>query len=425
MSRLVRPAQTSTSPRRPRGLVGLVVLVVLAAGACGAPAPSNGSSSSAPVTTTAPPGASGSSATSSATAGELPYAHTGAKDVQGNQTRARSLVYVPNQVAGTVQVIDPATYRVIDKFRVATSPEHVVPNHDGSMLYVNSDVGNALTPIDPFTGAARPAVKIDDPYNLYFTPDGAHALVMASRLHRIDVRNASTLALEHSLPVGCVGINHADYTADLGTFMASCEFDGTLLVVDRDATTLLQTIKLNDIATPGATSPQRARQMGGPKSKLMPEASAMPQDVRLTPDGKWFLVADMLRNGVWVFNATTFAYDHFIRTGLGAHGIYPSRDATKIYVSNRDEGSITVLDAATLTQVAKWTIPGGGSPDMGGVSVDGTQLWLSGRYHAAVYVFDTTSGALIHQIPVDAGAHGLLVWPQPGRFSLGHTGNMR
>lgn len=422
MSRLASSQLPASRPGR-RGPLALVVAAVAVAGACGAPAPSTGSSSAAAVTATAPTAATGTSV--AATVGELPYAHTGAKDVQGNQTRARSLVYVPNQVAGTVQVIDPATYRVIDKFRVATSPEHVVPNHDGSMLYVNSDAGNALTPIDPFTGAAQPAVRIDDPYNLYFTPDGAHALVMASRLHRIDVRNASTLALEHSLPVGCVGINHADYTADLGTFMASCEFDGTLLVVDRDATTLLQTIKLNDIATPGATSPQRAHQMGGPKSKLMPGASAMPQDVRLTPDGKWFLVADMLRNGVWVFNATTFAYDHFIQTGLGAHGIYPSRDATKIYVSNRDEGSITVLDAATLTQVAKWTIPGGGSPDMGGVSVDGTQLWLSGRYHAAVYVFDTTTGALIHQIPVDAGAHGLLVWPQPGRFSLGHTGNMR
>lgn len=425
---LARPARLILATRRRAALASaLLATTVLATSGCATTSqPGEGSLATPTASAPAAGAAAGpSGSVPSLTPGELPYAHTRAQDVQGNQTRARQLVYVPNQVASTVQVIDPATFRVVDKFRVATSPEHVVPNHDGSMLYVNSDAGNALTPIDPFTGAAKPAVKIDDPYNLYFTPDGAHALVMASRLHRIDVRNGSTLALERSLPVDCVGINHADYTADLSTFVASCEFDGTLLVIDREATKVLQTIKLNGTATPGATPPERAHAMGGPKSRLQPGASAMPQDVRLTPDGKWFLVADMLRNGVWVFDATTFAFHHFIQTGLGAHGIYPSRDATKIYVSNRDEGSITVLDAATLTESAKWTIPGGGSPDMGGVSADGSQLWLSGRYHSTVYVFDTSTGAVIHQIPVDAGAHGLLVWPQPGRFSLGHTGNMR
>ncbi len=151
----------------------------------------------------------------------------------------------------------------------------------------------------------------------------------------------------------------------------------------------------------------------------------MPQDVRLSPDGKWLLAADMLRNGVWVINAQTMAYDHFIPTGLGAHGIYPSRDATRLYVSNRDEGSVSVLDAATLTVTARWAIPGGGSPDMGGVTADGRELWLSGRYSSAVYVLDTATGRVTHTIPVGAGPHGLLVWPQPGQFSLGHTGNMR
>ena len=83
------------------------------------------------------------------------------------------------------------------------------------------------------------------------------------------------------------------------------------------------------------------------------------------------------------------------------------------------------MRSSPLTQTALWKIPGGGSPDMGGVSADGTELWISGRYSAKVYVFDTTTGQVTHAIPVRAGPHGLLVWPQPGRFSLGHTGNMR
>jgi DNA-binding beta-propeller fold protein YncE len=52
-------------------------------------------------------------------------------------------------------------------------------------------------------------------------------------------------------------------------------------------------------------------------------------------------------------------------------------------------------------------------------------LWLSGRYDAAVYAIDTRTGRLIRRISVGAGPHGLCVYPQPGRYSLGHTGIMR
>ena len=135
---------------------------------------------------------------------------------------------------------------------------------------------------------------------------------------------------------------------------------------------------------PGATSPQEAYHSGGAKANLRKGASAMPQDVRLSPNGKYFLAADMLRNGVWVIDAASLEFTKFIQTGKGAHSIYPSRDAKRLFVANRDEGTISVLDSESLDILAKWTIPGGGSPDMGGVTADGKELWLSGRYHAEV-----------------------------------------
>ncbi len=353
------------------------------------------------------------------------YDHTGAGDVAPEALRAKHLVYVPNQLANTVQVIDPTTYRVVRTFSVSQSPEHVVPSHDLRMLWVNSDAGNALTPIDPRTGKAGRPVAVADPYNLYFTPDGRYALVMAERLRRIDVRDAQTMKLVRSVPIPCAGINHADYTADLSRLLVSCEFSGKFAVLDGEATRVISMINLNTIATPGATPRAEALAMGGPAKGLAKGANAMPQDVRLSPDGRWLLSADMLRNGVWVIDAHTMTYSRFIPTGKGAHGLYPSRDASRIYVSNRMEGSISVVDATTLTPVTKWLIPGGGSPDMGGVTADGSELWLSGRYNSEVYVFDTRTGKVTHRIPVRPGPHGLLVWPQPGRFSLGHTGNMR
>jgi YVTN family beta-propeller protein len=327
--------------------------------------------------------------------------------------------------SNTVSVIDPATFSVVRTFAVGRLPQHVVPSWDLKTLWVNDNAGDSLVPIDPTTGLAGKPVPVTDPYNLYFTPDGKHAMVMAEKLRRIDYRDPQTMALQHTLNVPCKGVNHADFTADGSAFMASCEFSGDLIVVPADGSKVTKVINLNAAASPGGTDPMVAMRRGGPAANVMPGGTSMPQDVRLTPDGRTFLSADMLRGGLWEVDAATFTLRGFLATGAGAHGIYPSRDGRQIYVSNRDEGSVSVLDAATLTVTTKWKIPGGGSPDMGGVSADGSQLWMSGRYNNVVYVFDTRSGQLIHKIGVGGGPHGLCVWPQPGAFSLGPTGNMR
>ncbi|MEW1954271.1 hypothetical protein [Terrabacter sp. NPDC080008] len=425
---------TRLRPARARARLGgaaALVSVALSMVVAGCTSPQTGADTQTSVNrtpaSTAGPSSSATPTTRSTTAvadSLAPYAHTGADQLTGAAVHAKRLVYVPNQVAGTLQIIDPATHRIIKRVRVPSSPEHVVPNWDMTRLWVNSDKGDALTPIDPATGAVGTPVHLRDPYNLYFTPDGKYALVMAERFRSIDVRDAHTMKLVRSLHVPtCAGVNHGDFTADLKTFVASCEFSGRLLVVDSDATRLEKVIDLNSVKTPGATPPGSG--MGGPRSGLVMGASAMPQDVRLTPDGKWFMAADMLRNGVWFIDARTFEIDHFVPTAMGAHGIYPSRDARRVFVSNRDAGSITVFDAATDKPMSTWKLPGHATPDMGGVTADGSQLWLSGRYSSEVYVIDTTDGHLIDRIHTDAGPHGLLVWPQPGRFSLGHTGNMR
>jgi streptogramin lyase len=160
----------------------------------------------------------------------------------------------------------------------------------------------------------------------------------------------------------------------------------------------------------------------------------IPQDIRIAPDGSAFFVADMLKDGLIVIDGDAFKETGFIATGVGAHGLYPSRDGKRLFISNRGthnlggerhaDGSVSVMDFATRKIVANWTIPGGGSPDMGNVSADGKYLWLSGRYDGVVYAFNTEDGS-VKTIPVGGMPHGLTVWPQPGRYSLGHTGNMR
>jgi YVTN family beta-propeller protein len=401
-----------------------VLGVVLAACSAGSDRSSSAASSAAPAR---PSASGGSEAGSTAEAAALAnvYTHAGAGMLTAVTRRARPLVYVPNLGSNSVDIIDPRTYKIVRTFPVPAQPQHVVPSWDFRTLWVNDNKGNMLTPINPTTGKPGRSVRVDDPYNLYFSPDGKHAIVMAEARERIDFRDPHTMKLQRSLHVPCRGVNHADFTADLGTFLVSCEYSGELLVVPASGARVSAVIDLNKIKTPGATDPMTAMGSGGPAVYIGPGTTAMPQDVRLAPDGRTFVVADMLRNGLWLVDARTFTVRRFLPTGKGAHGVYPSRNGSVLYVSNRDEGTISVVDAATLTVKTTWVIPGGGSPDMGGVTADGRQLWLSGRSNKVVYVVDTSTGRLLKRIAVGLQPHGLCVWPQPGRFSLGHTGNTR
>jgi YVTN family beta-propeller protein len=341
------------------------------------------------------------------------YSETRPDKLSPAVAQALPRVYVPNLKSNDVYVIDPATLKVVDRFRVGINPQHIVPSYDLKTLWVTNNAegrtDGSLTPIDPATGKPGKSVAVDDPYNMYFTPDGRSAIVVAEALKRLDFRDPHTMALQSSLPVPqCAGINHADFSIDGRFVMFTCEFEGSLAKIDLVGRKVLGYLKLS---------------RGG-----------MPQDIRVSPDGKTFFVADMKADGVFVIDGDSFKETGFIKTGVGTHGLYPSRDGTRLYIANRGsnhirgkphgKGSVSVVDFATRRIVARWPIPGGGSPDMGNVSVDGKILWLSGRYDNVVYAIDTTSGE-VRIIPVGKEPHGLTVWPQPGRYSLGHTGNMR
>ena len=341
------------------------------------------------------------------------YSEIGADKMSPALKDHRELVYVPHVQSNDVYVIDPRTLTVIDKFKVGLNPQHVVPSWDLQTLWVTNNAERttkgSLTPIDPKTGKPGKEIPVHDPYNMYFSPDGKHAIVVEEAEKRLNFRDAKTM--EHRFYINtprCAGINHADFSVDGRYAIFTCEFSKGLTKIDLAEKKILGHIILS---------------RGG-----------MPQDVRSSPDGKRFYVADMKADGIFIIDFETFKEVGFIETGKGAHGLYPSRDGKKLYIANRGSnvihgkkggpGGVSVMDFATEKIEANWPVPGGGSPDMGNVTADGKQLWLSARYDHVVYVFDTTTGA-VKSIKVGIEPHGLTVWPQPGRYSLGHTGNMR
>ncbi|HEY7161679.1 MAG TPA: hypothetical protein VH815_10490 [Acidobacteriota bacterium] len=337
------------------------------------------------------------------------YAATVVGNLTSAAASARPLVYVPNSKSDTVSIINPVTRRVIRTFKTGKLPQHVVPSYDMSTLWVTNNEGDSLTRIDPDTGQDSDRVRVDDPYNLYFTPDGKNAVVVAERLHRIDFRDPKNMNLIDSVKLKCRGPDHMDFMPDDRYAIVTCEFSGELVKVD-----LLKRVVIGYLRLQG---------------------HAMPQDIRAVPDGRIFLVADMKQDGIHVIDPAEFKQVGFIKTGKGTHGIIVGRGGTPFFILNRGwntiaggkrgPGSITVLDPESRKIISTWRIPGGGSPDMGNISADGKELWVSGRYDSEVYDVDSTTGRLIARIPVGSQPHGLCFWPQPGRFSTGHTGNMR
>lgn len=304
-------------------------------------------------------------------------------------------VYVPNSTSNTVDVIDPATYRIVAHYWVGILPHHIAPSWDMSQLYVDDTSSGMLTVIDPHSGLPVGRIPMRDPYNLYFTPDGTKAIVVAEGFRRLDFRDPHTWKLIKSVFIPWAGVDHLDFSADGSYLLASTEYAGVLVKVDVATMTIIGTMRV-----------------GG-----------LPIDVRLAPDGSVFYVANQGRSGVSIVDPVAMKEIGFLRTGRGAHGLYVSRDTKSMYVTNRLNGSISVIDLASRTVVATWRI--GGTPDMIQLSPDGTQLWTTGRYDGYVYVVDTSTGQLLHRIRVGGQPHGLTYFPNMGRFSIGHNGVYR
>jgi len=304
-------------------------------------------------------------------------------------------VYVPNTLDGTIDVIDPTTYRVVERLTVGGQPHHITPSWDLRHLYVDNPAKDALRVLDPRTGRLGGSIKVASPYNLYFTPDGRTAIVVAEYDRLIQFRDPTTWRLLKQVSIPWPGVDHMDFSADGSYFLVSCEYSGIVVKVNVAKMAVVGTIRV-----------------GG-----------RPIDVKVSPDGKVFYVANQALSGVSVIDPVKMRQITFIPTGRGAHGFAVSRDTRSLYVANRLSGTISVIGFRKRRVVKTWLV--GGSPDMLQVSPDGTQLWFSNRFGDTVSVVSTLTGRVTHTITVGRGPHGLAYFPQPGRFSLGHNGVYR
>ena len=219
------------------------------------------------------------------------YSADNARDLSPVVRGDPALVYVPNSMSNTVDVISQRTLKIVEQFPVGALPQHVTPSYDLRTLYVDNDLGNSLTPINPRTARPGRPIPVEDPYNLYFTPDGRFAIVVAERLQRLDFRDPVTMRLVRSLPVpACRGVDHMDFSADGRFAFASCEFAGRMIEIDLSTQRVIRTLVIN-------------------------HGVASPQDVKLSPDGRTLYTADQENGGLWEIDPYSFRVIGFLRTG--------------------------------------------------------------------------------------------------------------
>jgi DNA-binding beta-propeller fold protein YncE len=328
-----------------------------------------------------------------APAGGLVYAATGPGMIAPNARGVPPRLYVAN--GPFIDVVDPGTPRVTGRLRPGAVASGVVPSWDLRRLWAADRAHGALVPVGPRSGKRGRPVRVTAPTGLYFTPDGQDALVLARGPSRIDVRDPRTMAPRASLPMPCAA-GHADFTLDETSLVATCTAAGVIARVDLATRRVTGTIRLPDGARPG--------------------------DLRLSPDGGFFYVASAGRGGMWLVDARRFALLGFLRTAPGARGLAISRDAHRLFVVGN--GTVTAVEFRTRRVVSRWPLPGGGSPAPGGVSSDGTLLWLADP-SGLVYAISTRTGRVERKVRVGGHPTGLCVHPQPGRYSLGGTGLYR
>jgi DNA-binding beta-propeller fold protein YncE len=308
------------------------------------------------------------------------------------------LVYVPNAATGAADMIDQRTGRRIGRVPVGGAPALLVPDHDLRRLWVSDPVRGLVQPIGPRSARRGKPLRISRPGTLYFTPDGRAALVLTGPASYIDFRHPRTMDLLGTVRLPCKSVLRADFSADGSSLLATCPTSRKLVRVAPGHRAVTGAVKLPRGSRPG--------------------------DLRLSPDGRTFFVADPAKGGLWTVDAVSLRPTGFVRTGPGAHGLMFDRAYRRLFVTG-GKGTVSAVDVVTRRVSQLWQAPGGRPLEPGGVSSDGHALWLSDPSAGRVYALSTRTGRPLHDVRVGGRPGSPCVYPQPGRYSLGGPGLYR
>jgi len=286
--------------------------------------------------------------------------------------RAGGTGFVINSNDASVSLLDLDTQKELRRIPLLREPHHMALTPDHKSLVIGDTTGNALFFLDPRTGAVQRRAVISDPYQLQYSPDGRYLTVAGLARAQIDIYDAASLVLLHRIPASSLP-SHMNYAPDSSVVFISLQGTDRLIAVETASGHVLWNKKVGK--TPAGVLWNRGHLLVG----IMGEAH--------------FAVVDPVDGHV----------ERTVPTGRGAHTMFVTHDGKLIYATNRVDGTLTVIDPATLAVLRTIRLPGG--PDDLDFAPDG-KIWAALRFAQSVAVVDPATGA-VTRIPVGRSPHGI------------------
>jgi YVTN family beta-propeller protein len=270
------------------------------------------------------------------------------------QAEHLKIAFIINSNSASIDELNVDTHQLIREVPVFREPHHMALTPDGHSLLIGDTAGNALFYLDPRTGAVQKHITVSDPYQIVFSPDGRLLTVAGLARDQIDIYDAATMRLLHRVTAHTMP-SHINYSPDSRTVFVSLQVSGELIAIDTASGQVKWQVPVGN--TPAGVLWHNGQLLVG----IMGEAHVAEVD------------------------PATGHVTGEIPTAKGAHVMFIPPDGQIIYVTDRESGNITVLDAKTLGVLRTFHMPGG--PDDMDFAPDGT-IWASLRWAHSVALID-------------------------------------
>lgn len=307
----------------------------------------------------------------------------------GGAARADS-VLVLNSEEASYSILSRSTRTEVARLPVGREPHHLILSPDGKEVLIGSTATNELLSLDIKTGERKRVVKdIIDPYHLGFSPDGKWFVTAAYRLDHVDIYHADGFRLAGRIFIDGLP-SHIAFDNELKTVFVTLQQSGRLAAFDLAT----QALKWN-----------------------VPVGNA-PAGVVMLPDDKRLLVGLTGEDGIVLVDPKDGAVKGSLQTGKGAHNFWPKGDGRHYFLSNRVEGTVSLIDTKDeLKVVGNVRIPGG--PDCMDITPDGRELWVTQRFLRRVAIVDIETLKVVGSVPVGKSPHGVFMLKSTATVTAG------
>lgn len=317
-----------------------------------------------------------------ATDAALPSVSTGSGPRQFAVSLDKTKLYVPNQNADSVSIIDLATNMTVTvMLTVGDSPTSAVITPDGARVYIPCLFGNAVKYIDTADNSLHtvsvPAMTFNNPTNLVVTPNSQEVYVTNQGNNNVVVINNGAVP-------------------SLGPIITDPNMDHPInIAVSPDGTKVFAANGTSGMGNYYIFSINTTTHVATAVN-FMVASAAFSIAVTSNSARAYFPMPDV--NEVKVLNTSNNTFTT-VPTGMGTQPVYCalSTNNSKVFVALEMSGDVGVIDnsGASPTMMSSTFSSSGAQPEFIGISPDGVKAYVSNTGSGTVTSFNQSTNAII------------------------------